>query len=96
MYLTWSAMSNNSNRACNPSLLNIISGQGNILPSNVTTSASQTVIKPQVLDGPSIVSLLLWLLMVLYSTFSSASKGNKLINLNGESTAITDSERKLF
>lgn len=92
MYLTWSAMSNNSNRACNPSLLNIVTGKNYTIPTDGS--------KPdhvQVLDAASIVSLILWLCMVLYSTFSSASKGEKLINLNGnsESTAISDSDGKL-
>jgi len=50
----------------------------------------------QVLNTPSVISLIIWLLMVLYSTFSSASKSDRFINLNGntESTAITDSDGK--
>ena len=93
MYLTWSAMSNNSKTECNPSLLDII--EGNI--GNATTPVPNTDGKAhQVMNAPSIVSLIIWLLMVLYSTFSSASKGDRLINLNGntESTAIADSDGK--
>ena len=92
MYLTWSAMSNNSDKRCNPSLLDIVTGK------NVTAGGSSTFTSTQALDAPSIVSLILWLLVVLYSTFSSASKGDRLINLNGnsESTAIADSDRMNF
>lgn len=82
MFLTWSAMSNNQNRACNPSLLNIVTGNYSI-PSGNTPEPSTV----QVLDTPSIISLLLWLGLILYSSFSSASKGDRIINLNGEREA---------
>lgn len=78
MFLTWSAMSNNQNRACNPSLLNMVTGNYSI-PSGNTPEPSAV----QVLDTPSIISLVLWLGLVLYSTFSSASKSERIINLNG-------------
>ena len=86
-------MSNNKDKACNPNILDIIHGN----TGNTTTLApgsKETAF--QVLNAPSVISLIIWLLMVLYSTFSSASKGDRLINLNGntESTAITDSDGK--
>lgn len=48
------------------------------------------------LDAPSIVSLVLWFLVILYSSFSSASKGEKLLNIGSsrEKTSLTDGERK--
>ena len=49
--------------------------------TTATEGSKQTAV--QMLDTPSIVSLILWFLLVLYSTFSSASKGERLINLNG-------------
>jgi len=102
MYLTWSAMSNNSNRACNPSLLGIIE-HGKYTPTSTASPvvANTTAFSPIVpyqpthsLDAPSIVSLVLWFLVILYSSFSSASKGDKLISGgNGkERTSLTDGE----
>ncbi len=84
-------MSNNENHACNPSLLNIVTGDNYTVPS--ANDPAQT--SAQVLDFPSIVSLILWLLLILYSSFSSASKGSKLINMNGNresTTAFSDIE----
>ena len=86
MFLTWSAMSNNQNRACNPSLLNIVTGNYSI-PTDGNTPPPSNV---QVLDTPSIISLFLWLGLILYSSFSSASKGERIINLNGRFTPSVD------
>jgi hypothetical protein len=47
------------------------------------------------LDAPSIVSLILWFLVVLYSSFTSASKGSKLMNVGGpnrETVQLSDSD----
>jgi len=86
MFLTWSAMSNNTNRACNPSLLNIVTGNVN---TTIPTGNNHDDTKPQVLDFPSIVSLFIWLALILYSSFSSASKGGNIINLNGNKESTT-------
>lgn len=85
MFMTWSAMSNNQDRACNPSLLNIVTGKNYTIATHADTQASSA----QVLDTPSIISLILWLALLLYSSFSSASKGERLINLNGERESTT-------
>lgn len=80
-YLTWSAMSNNSNPQCNPGLLNIIK-------NHQSTSTNHQ------LDGSSIVSLIIWFICILYSSFSSASKGDKLVSFgsgNREKTSLIDS-----
>jgi hypothetical protein len=52
--------------------------------------------QPHILDAPSIVSLVLWFLVVLYSSFSSASKGEKLLSVGSgrEKTSLTELERK--
>lgn len=98
MYLTWSAMSNNSNRDCNPSLLDIIRPETTTLTpfsSNTTTSLPPSSPQTgQFLDASSIISLILWFLVVLYSSFTSASKGSKLINVGSgrEATQFSDSE----
>jgi hypothetical protein len=89
MYLTWSAMSNNSNRNCNPSLLDIVHGNTiNPFPTNGTANYE----KPHTLGAPSVVSLILWFLVILYSTFTSASKGGKLMNVGNsrERTSLND------
>lgn len=83
MFLTWSAMSNNENHQCNPSLLNIVTGV------NKTSLEPQAATNAEVLDFPSIVSLVLWLLLILYSSFSSANKGSSIINLNGQKEQTT-------
>jgi serine incorporator 1/3 len=94
MYLTWSAMSNNSNRNCNPSLLDIVEHRPiPILNSTTTTSATPTPYKGQMLDASSIVSLILWFIVVLYSSFTSASKGEQLLGSSKERTSLNiDSE----
>jgi serine incorporator 1/3 len=82
-YLTWSAMSNNSNPQCNPGLLNIIKNHH----STDTNNNHQ-------LDASSIVSLIIWFICILYSSFSSASKGDKLVSFgsgNREKTSLIDS-----
>lgn len=91
MFLTWSAMSNNQDRECNPSLLNIVTGANYTVPTNQNPDQ---VSGAQVLDAPSIVSLILFLGLILYSSFTSASKGERLINLNGnkESTTLYSDE----
>jgi hypothetical protein len=67
--------------------------------NNGTSTAPMQVVSAQVLDLPSIVSLILWFGILLYSSFSSASKGDKLINVGGnakETTNLTDTESKCF
>ena len=46
------------------------------------------------MDASSIISLILWFLVVLYSSFTSASKGSKLISVGSgrEATQFSDSE----
>lgn len=91
MYLTWSAMSNNSDRNCNPSLLDIVKGNG-LTPLNPSNGTSLPPSSPHSLGAPSIVSLILWFLVILYSTFTSASKGSKLMNVGSsrEKTSLND------
>jgi hypothetical protein len=101
MYLTWSAMSNNSNRDCNPNLLSFVTGGSSTMApiiSNLTTLAPLTTttlepatpITPHILNLPGIVSLVLWLFVVMYSTFTTASKGSRLATVGSgrEDTAL--------
>uniref|UniRef100_A0A673MJE5 Serine incorporator 1 n=1 Tax=Sinocyclocheilus rhinocerous TaxID=307959 RepID=A0A673MJE5_9TELE len=64
MYLTWSAMTNEPDRRCNPSLLAIIG-------LNSTTPAGQDRVV-QWWDAQGIVGLILFLMCVLYSSDESA------------------------
>ncbi|KAG9336252.1 hypothetical protein JZ751_002599 [Albula glossodonta] len=84
MYLTWSAMTNEPDRKCNPSLLAIIG-------YNSTSPAGQDHVV-QWWDAQGIVGLILFLLCVLYSSIrnSSASQVNKLSLSSDESALIED------
>ncbi len=67
--------------------------------TNGTTTASPNVPSSHVLDASSIVSLVLWFIMILYTSFSSASKGDKLVQLgtgNKEKTDLDDGGRKFI
>ena len=87
---------NKTDRDCNPSLLDIVEHKPIPLTNGTTTPLTPTQYKGRALDTASIVSLILWFLIVLYSSFTSASKGGKLINIGGsrEKTSLTDSDRK--
>ncbi|XP_056419570.1 serine incorporator 1-like [Hyla sarda] len=87
MYLTWSAMTNEPDRKCNPSLLSIIG-------YNSTTTPGQVQVV-QWWDAQGIVGLILFLLCVLYSSIrtSTNSQVNKLTLTSDESTLIEDGSR---
>ncbi|XP_061675237.1 serine incorporator 2 [Syngnathoides biaculeatus] len=76
MYVTWSAMTNNPNRKCNPSLLSLV--------SNVSTPSPSGEHPPgQVMlwDAQSVVGLLIFVLCTLYASIRSSSNTqvNKLL-----------------
>uniref|UniRef100_A0A8C5CIL6 Serine incorporator 1 n=1 Tax=Gadus morhua TaxID=8049 RepID=A0A8C5CIL6_GADMO len=85
MYLTWSAMTNEPDRNCNPSLLGIIG-------LNSTAPAGQEHATVQWWDAQGIVGLLLFLMCVLYSSIrnSSTSQMNKLTLASDESALMED------
>ncbi|XP_007893061.1 serine incorporator 1 [Callorhinchus milii] len=76
MYVTWSAMTNEPNRKCNPSLLSFVHPAG----SNATVSPSTSRVG-QWWDAQSIVGLVIFLFCVLYSSIRSSSNAqvNKLL-----------------
>ncbi|XP_061865023.1 serine incorporator 3 isoform X2 [Colius striatus] len=95
MYLTWSAMSNEPERNCNPSLLNIITQitTPTAVPAN-TTVILATPAPPKSLqwwDAQSVVGLVIFVLCLLYSSIrtSSNSQVNKLM-LSGSDSAILE------
>jgi len=59
-----------------------------------SSSTDQPAKSSQMLDSASIISLILWFLVILYSTFTSASKGSQLIGSSKERTSLNDNERK--
>ncbi|KAJ8334834.1 hypothetical protein SKAU_G00404730 [Synaphobranchus kaupii] len=75
MYVTWSAMTNNPNRKCNPSLLSLVSGG--------STTPAPTIAPGQVQwwDPQSIVGLVIFLFCTLYASIRSSNNTqvNKLM-----------------
>jgi len=85
MYLTWSAMTNEPDRKCNPSLLSMIGGNNQTLPLGETPVV-------QWWDAQGIVGLILFLCAVLYSSIRNSSNAqvNKLTLTSDESALIED------
>jgi hypothetical protein len=65
MYLTWSALMNNPDKECNPSLINIVT------PKSNQTGHPEHYGTP--LPAESIVSLVIWFLCLLYASIRSSS-----------------------
>lgn len=83
MYLTWSAMSNNPDRACNPNIETIF------VPQNGTgTSTATDYVKANNFDWQSLLALLMWILAVLYSSIRTSS--------NSQVGKLTLSERTVL
>ncbi|XP_019365378.1 PREDICTED: serine incorporator 3 [Gavialis gangeticus] len=95
MYLTWSAMSNEPDRSCNPSLLNIITqiSTSTIAPPN-TTVIPATPAPPKSLqwwDAQSILGLFIFVFCLLYSSIRSSSNSQvSKLTLSGSDSAILE------
>ncbi|XP_009996995.1 PREDICTED: serine incorporator 3 [Chaetura pelagica] len=96
MYLTWSAMSNEPERSCNPSLLNIITqiATPTAVPEN-TTVLPATPAPPKSLqwwDAQSVVGLVIFVLCLLYSSIRSSSNSqvNKLMLSTSDSAILEE------
>uniref|UniRef100_A0A3Q3G1D2 Serine incorporator 2, like n=1 Tax=Kryptolebias marmoratus TaxID=37003 RepID=A0A3Q3G1D2_KRYMA len=76
MYVTWSAMTNNPNRACNPSLLSLVS---NVSATEPPVDGNSGHV--QWWDAQGIVGLIIFLLCTLYASIRSSSNAqvNKLM-----------------
>ncbi|XP_061530992.1 LOW QUALITY PROTEIN: serine incorporator 2 [Phycodurus eques] len=76
MYVTWSAMTNNPNHKCNPSLLSLVSNG-----STPSHSGEHTPGQLQWWDAQSVVGLLLFFFCTLYASIRSSSNTqvNKLL-----------------
>uniref|UniRef100_A0A3P8RZR6 Serine incorporator 2 n=1 Tax=Amphiprion percula TaxID=161767 RepID=A0A3P8RZR6_AMPPE len=94
MYLTWSAMSNNPNRQCNPSLLSLVQ------PSSATPAPGPAPPTPtpgnvQWWDAQSIVGLIIFLFCTLYASIRSSNNTqvNKLMQTEeGQGLTAADHE----
>ncbi|XP_060692325.1 serine incorporator 1-like [Hemiscyllium ocellatum] len=97
MYLTWSAMSNEPDRQCNPSLLTIIKqlASPTLSPANKSESSVNVAPSPSISmqwwDAQSVIGLILFILCLLYSSIRSSnnSQVNKL-TLSGSETVMLD------
>uniref|UniRef100_A0A8C1ASL1 Serine incorporator 2, like n=2 Tax=Cyprinus carpio TaxID=7962 RepID=A0A8C1ASL1_CYPCA len=68
MYVTWSAMTNNPNRECNPSLLSLV--------SNISTTEAMPTSSPGMVqwwDAQGIVGLVIFLFCTFYASIRSSS-----------------------
>lgn len=78
VYVTWSALINNPDRECNPSLISIFTNK---------TSTGEEFGTP--LPAESLVSLLIWFICILYASFRTSSSFNKIAG--GSSHMTVDS-----
>nr|XP_019946472.1 PREDICTED: serine incorporator 1-like [Paralichthys olivaceus] len=93
MYITWSAMTNNPNRQCNPSLLSLVQPAG---PTPPPGPAPPTPAAPSVQwwDAQSIVGLIIFLFCTLYASIRSSNNAqvNKLMQTEEDQGLTTDFE----
>ncbi|XP_030644621.1 serine incorporator 2 [Chanos chanos] len=88
MYVTWSAMTNNPNRQCNPSLLSLVKG-GPTAPTP-TSAPGQA----QWWDAQGIVGLIIFILCTLYASIRSSNNTqvNKLMQTEEGQRLAPDAE----
>ncbi|XP_027707360.1 serine incorporator 3 [Vombatus ursinus] len=97
IYLTWSAMSNEPDRTCNPGLLSIITQITipTLTPGNTTVSVS-TIAPPlsqngRWLDLENFAGLIIFVLCLLYSTIRSSNNSQvSKLTLSGSDSVILD------
>lgn len=94
MYLTWSAMTNNPNTTCNPSLTSILYPEHWTPPNATTTTVSSTTTSSTTLavefDWKSVISLVIFLVCVLYASMRTSFSGKKLMMNNSEEVILHD------
>ncbi|KAL7843081.1 hypothetical protein AOLI_G00245930 [Acnodon oligacanthus] len=103
MYLTWSAMTNEPDRTCNPGLLSMFQQIAEPTLAPVENQTSVIIVEAeepmpsspylQWWDAQSIVGLAIFVLCILYSSIrsSSTSQVNKLILVSKDKVIIEDS-----
>ncbi|MED6272466.1 Serine incorporator 1, partial [Characodon lateralis] len=90
MYLTWSAMTNNPNKQCNPSLLSLVQPSSPTPPPGPTQAPGYV----QWWDAQSIVGLLVFLFCTLYASIRSSNNAqvNKLMQTEESQGLTADQE----
>ncbi|KAK5621043.1 hypothetical protein CRENBAI_014859 [Crenichthys baileyi] len=90
MYLTWSAMTNNPNKQCNPSLLSLVQPSSPTPPPGPTQAPGNV----QWWDAQSIVGLLIFLFCTLYASIRSSNNAqvNKLMQTEESQGLTADQE----
>lgn len=86
MYLTWSAMTNNPNKKCNPSLNQIVNPATNNTGSSTDKGDFVTVWAG--VDWQSVLALMIWFFAVLYSSIRTST--------NSQVGKITMSEKTIL
>ncbi|XP_072489776.1 serine incorporator 3 isoform X2 [Notamacropus eugenii] len=97
IYLTWSALSNEPDRNCNPGLLSIITQMTipTLTPGNTTVSVS-TIAPPlsqngRWLEPENFAGLIIFVLCLLYSTIRSSNNSQvSKLTLSGSDSVILD------
>lgn len=85
MYLTWSAMSNNPVKECNPDWMG--------LANSTAAPPTDDTVKHPSLDAQSIIGLCIWMVCVLYSTIRNSSHTSVgRMTISSSEKALTDSE----
>ncbi|XP_037330818.2 serine incorporator 2 [Pungitius pungitius] len=90
MYITWSAMSNNPNRQCNPSLLSLVQpADATPAPGAAPTKAPTTT---QWWDAQGIVGLIIFLFCTLLASIRTSNNAqvNKLLQTEGGQEAVVE------
>lgn len=64
MYLTWSAMTNNTDKDCNPSITSILKGT---VGQNSTSTTDEN--KLATFDWKSVIGLAIWFIAILYARY---------------------------
>ncbi|XP_070534639.1 serine incorporator 1-like isoform X2 [Ptychodera flava] len=91
VYLTWSAMSSEPDKTCNPSIMDILHpDQKNI--TSVTTPAPGTAGNIASMDAESIIGLALFILCVLYASIRTANNDN-MSKLTGSNEKVLIDEK---
>ncbi|XP_039591271.1 serine incorporator 3-like isoform X1 [Polypterus senegalus] len=91
MYLTWSAMTNEPDKRCNPSLLSIIGQSNSTTPAN---STQEDIKKPSLhwMDSQNITGVVIFVLCIVYSAITSSNKSkiSKLAIFASEAVVLND------
>lgn len=90
MFLTWSAMTNNPNRICNPSFMSFFDGGST---PNRTVTPSPDAVSNVSFDWKSIISLMIFIGCVIYSSIRSTTANNfsRLTMSNNDTVYLTES-----